>query len=857
MPQKQRCRLSDSVVPNHYAIRLTPNVETFEFTGTVLIDALVKEPVTQVTLHAVDLAIQTVRVWSARHKDHPTPVIRMDPESETATFTFAQELPVGRLILEIDYTGTLNDKMAGFYRSKYTDAAGQEKHLATTQFEATDARRALPCWDEPACKATFDVTLVVPSNLTALSNMPIRGTYYYDGALKEVIFDRTPVMSTYLLAFIVGELEHREARTANGTQVRIYALPGRSHQGQFALETAVRVLEFYNEYFGIPYPLPKLDMIAIPDFSANAMENWGLITYRENIVLVDPASSSNETCQEVTETIAHELAHQWFGNLVTMEWWTNLWLNESFATWMGSLAMDHLFPKWDIWTQFVAKEYASALSLDALRSTHPIEVEVGHPNEISEIFDEISYSKGASIIRMLHDDIGADAFRAGMQIYLKRHAYGNATTEDLWAALAEASGQPIHAMMDTWTKQPGFPLLVVKPQEHGMRTITQQRFIADGDVLTAEESAQRWYLPVSYLHCGDPEPRKQFLSKDALIVVPNETLKVNVGQIPLARVSYVTDRWPALIEAVRTGILSAPDRLGLVSDALSLTRAGRLGADTLVRLLSAYENETNYSVWSTIIGALGALDSILEETPDESRLASLARTLLTPIARTLSWYEEPNDSHLTKLLRGPILGAIGGYGENLTIASASSAFDESLRCGGLHPNLRTAIYGIVARYGDRGTLANLIGLYEREPFQEEKVRLLNAMGRFTDPSVIPLVLEYVFNTDNVRPGDLDYVLESMGSHAKGRRAAWQFLVNNWDTLHKRYATGGLKMIGEIISDICDGFARAEDADTIERFFAEHPAPSATRAIAEASERIRVRAAWYERDKAAISAALPD
>ncbi|TSC74575.1 MAG: puromycin-sensitive aminopeptidase [Parcubacteria group bacterium Gr01-1014_44] len=868
MSEKASCRLSDSVIPQSYNLELEPDFETFKFRGIVSINVIVRKVVHEITLHAADLAIEKsgVRLWLL-DKDAPSfpTEVCLDSKAETATFVFNEEIPVGGASLEIDYTGVLNDKMAGFYRSKYTSEDGQEKYLATTQFEATDARRALPCWDEPALKATFDVTLVVPADLMALSNMPVRAVTNLADGRKRVKFDRSPVMSSYLLAFIVGELECVETLTNNGTVVRVYTVPGKSSQGQFALDIARRVLEFYNEYFGISYPLPKLDMVAIPDFAAGAMENWGLVTYRENAVLIDTANSSTAAHQRVAEVVAHELAHQWFGNLVTMEWWTNLWLNEGFATWMASFALDHLFPKWDIWTQFVGDEYASALSLDGLRSTHSIEVEVGHPDEISQIFDDISYSKGASVIRMIHDFIGADAFRTGLQTYLKQHAYGNAITEDLWQALGEASGQPVREIMDTWTKQPGYPLITVaadpKSSDDGVCTILQERFLAGGDTLTDVEKAQRWQIPLTLASRdalrGLSSTKTVLNSRLQSLEVPNNhLLKLNYGQVALVRVNYRSDQWQALAKMVQNRQLMSVDRYGLVSDALSLARAGHLSTSQLISLLASYQNERDYTVWTAVLGAVGALDLITEETQDEAHLASFARLLLKPIADGLSWNEVSDEAHTTKLLRGQILGALGSYGDRPTITQVASRFHDHVSGTQLvNPNLRVAVYSVTAQYGNQALFNILIGLYEKETLQEEKVRLLNALGRFTDSVILTAVLEYGFNSGKVRSGDFVYVLSAMGAHAQGRRMAWQFMNDNWEKISERYSGGGLKMLARIISLICDGFARAEDADMIEKFFQDHLAPSATRAITEAMERIRVRAAWYQRDKNQITTAL--
>ena len=459
MAEQERVLLPDDVAPKRYDLTLKPDLERFTFDGSESVDVEVKTATRRIVVHATELEIHSAVLVRDGVSREPAS-IEANEEEETVAFVFGETLEPGPARLAIEFTGQLNDKMHGFYRGVYHQD-GEKRIMAVTQFEATDARRAFPCWDEPAQKAVFAVTLVVPEDRVAVSNMPPSEVETGDDGLKTVRFADTPVMSTYLLAFIVGEFDYVETETKEGVTVRVYTPVGRREQGRFALDVAARTLSFFHEYFDIAYPLPKMDLLAIPDFAAGAMENWGAVTYRETAILVDPEESSAGTRQRVAIIVAHELAHQWFGNLVTMEWWTHLWLNEGFASWIEFLAVDHLFPEWDMWTQFVYSDFGRALSLDGLKSSHPIEIEVRDPKQISEIFDGISYSKGASVIRMLAAYLGADTFRSGLQRYLERHQYANATTEDLWQALAEESGKPVKQIMDTWTKQTGYPLLSV------------------------------------------------------------------------------------------------------------------------------------------------------------------------------------------------------------------------------------------------------------------------------------------------------------------------------------------------------------------------------------------------------------
>ena len=431
MPKSNAVMLPADVKPIRYALTLTPDLGDFTFRGDESIEIEVLEPTSTIALNSAEIAIQSCTLTLSDGSALSPVETSVNEEDETAAFRFGVELPAGRATLALEFSGELNDKLRGFYRSKYRPQDGDgESHIATTQFEATDARRAFPCWDEPALKARFQVTLLIPSDLVAVSNMPVAAEREEGDGLQRVEFAETPPMSTYLLAFVVGDLRAIEQRASDGTLIRIWATAGMEEQGRFALEVSLKLLDYLNDYFGIPYPLEKLDHLAIPDFAAGAMENWGAITYRETAILVDPESSSARTGQIVATIIAHEMAHMWFGDLVTMAWWNDLWLNESFASWMGDKAVDHLFPEWEMWTQFVSDETNDALGLDGLKNSHPIEQEVNNPAEIGQLFDAISYSKGASILRMLEDFLGGETFQQGLHRYLGRHQYGNARTRD-------------------------------------------------------------------------------------------------------------------------------------------------------------------------------------------------------------------------------------------------------------------------------------------------------------------------------------------------------------------------------------------------------------------------------------------
>ncbi|KAG7220287.1 hypothetical protein INR49_018303, partial [Caranx melampygus] len=512
MPERRPfVRLPTDVYPVNYGLCLKPDLIDFTFEGKLEAVVEVTQATNQIVMNCADIDIITASFAPQGGDEINATGFNYQNEDEKVTLSFPSALQKGSGTLKIDFVGELNDKMKGFYRSKYTTPAGDIRYAAVTQFEATDARRAFPCWDEPAIKATFDITLIVPKDRVALSNMNVidRKPYPDDENLVEVKFATTPIMSTYLVAFVIGEYDYVESQSSDGVTVRVYTPVGKAEQGKFALEVATKTLPFYKDYFSVPYPLPKIDLIAIADFAAGAMENCGLVTYRETALLIDPKNSCSSSRQWVALVVGHELAHQWFGNLVTMEWWTHLWLNEGFASWIEYLCVDHCFPEYDIWTQFVSADYTRALDLDALDSSHPIEVNVGHPSEVDEIFDAISYSKGASVIRMLHNYIGDEDFRKGMNAYLMKFQHKNASTEDLWDCLEQASGKPIAAVMGSWTKQMGFPIIVVDQEQQGddrILKLSQKKFCASGP--HNGEDCPSWMVPISICTSEDPKCTK-------------------------------------------------------------------------------------------------------------------------------------------------------------------------------------------------------------------------------------------------------------------------------------------------------------------------------------------------------------
>ena len=592
-------RLPTHYRPSHYDLRLNPDLEKFTFDGTVKInyscpsDSETRKP--YIVLHTLDLEIYEGHIEGANQGGDKSSLstVTYVKDSETACLEFASGVPLSGLLV-LHFKGKLQDNMKGFYRTAYR-IKDHELYAATTQFEATDARRCFPCWDEPEIKATFTVTIeykdiyniqdVAGCEMVCLSNTPVDELVLgSDGKSKICRFKETPIMSTYLLAFVVGYFDHLETKDSQNRTFRIYTTPGKTEQGRYALDVAVKSTLYYEEYFRTKYPLDKMDLIAIPDFVSGAMENWGLVTFRERCVLVDPNNTATSVKQNVALVVAHEIAHQWFGNLVTMEWWTHLWLNEGFATFMEYLCVNHIFPEYDIWSQFTTDSHMAALQLDALQNSHPVEVPVMRSSEIDEIFDDISYHKGSAIIRMLYIYIGDDCFRRGMEQYLNKFAYKNAVTEDLWDSLESASQKPVRRLMSGWTSQKGFPWLSASvscvDSKSVKLSLTQRRFTADGRT-SSEDDNVTWMIPLSAIKGSDPNnvvslglmegEKTEIVIDDAA----NSWIKLNPATTSCYRTAYPEELVIKMQPAIKDKSLPAMDRLGLQDDFFGLCRAGK------------------------------------------------------------------------------------------------------------------------------------------------------------------------------------------------------------------------------------------------------------------------------------------
>lgn len=606
------------------------------------------------------------------------------------------------------FLGQLNNKMVGFYRSGYTKTDGTKGYIATTQMEPTGARQAFPCFDEPALKATFDITLVADKHLTCLSNMPVKSeadmqSIIINSTRKVVKFETSPVMSTYLTAFIIGELNYVESNLFR-IPVRTYVTIDQNiEHGRHAADLGARTLELFETEFGFEFPLPKMDQIAVLDFAEGAMENWGLITYRAVDLLIEPNAGASRK-RRVTDIVLHELAHQWFRNLVTMEWWEGLWLKEGFATWAALYGANVFYPEWNIWADFVISSLQDALNLDSLRSSHPIEVPVKNANDISQIFDAISYEKGCSVLRMISVHLGEEVFLKGVRDYLQKFAYRNTTTDDLWNCLSEASGKPVTEAVGPWTRELGYPVLSVSEDATNKTvTVKQNRFLRTGDVTPEDDKVVYPVILGLRTEAGIDRSTVMTERKITLDVPAGSFFKLNADHASVYRTLYSPEILARLCKAAQAGTMSIADRTGMVADAAALIAAGYTKTSTFLTLAQTFKDKTSFFVWKELLAGLGEIATawMFQGEAVTEGLKTFKKELVAPIARKLGSHINETDGHVDQQLKDMVMMSAAMCGDEETIKAAQDAFKGSLNgdVSALHPTLRTTVYSIVSRYG--------------------------------------------------------------------------------------------------------------------------------------------------------------
>lgn len=824
-------RLAKNVVPTNYDIQLHPDLENFTFSGVETITLNILKPTKTLTLHCKEIDIETASVLLNKEKVFAK--ISYNEKNETTTFTFKNKIEQGKTLLTISFKGILNDKMRGFYRSSYI-YEGKVHNMATTQFEATDARRAFPCFDEPAHKAVFHVSLVVPKGKTAISNTLPVSKIEHEAGFEVIKFAPSPKMSTYLLAFIVGDFEYIEQKSKRGVIVRVYTTPGKIHQAGFALDTTVKCLDFYEEYFDIPYPLNTLDMIAIPDFSSLAMENWGAITFREIGLLIDEQKTSTASKELIAEVIAHELAHQWFGNLVTMEWWTHLWLNEGFASYIPYVVIDKLFPKWNIWERFITDTQSIALRLDALANTHPIEVKVHHPDEIGEIFDAVSYSKGASVIRMLANYLGEENFRNGLRYYLKKHSYKNTETVHLWEAFEKVSKMEVKNMMHGWTSQSGYPVVKVSIK-NGELALSQERFFSSPISKEKNRTKTKWTVPVPYIETEN-------------------FIKINSNETSFFRTAYSHELLELLKHPVANKTLPPLDRLGLVRDLFALSEAGIIPTNYVLEFLFAYKDEDNYTVWAEISGGLAYINQMLYHTKLKPEFDNYVLNLFENIFLKVGFDKKSGEDHTAPLLRSVVLRRMLSSNHAGVVKELLKRYKDMENGKKIDPDLRTLAYSAYAKMGGEKEYKKLISHYTKENLHEEKNRIGGALGQFNDDKILCDVVHFALSSD-VRIQDTVGILAGVGGNPLGRSIFMKNLKSNWQTLLSRYGDGGMAL-SRVVKDM-QYSPEKKHLEEYKKFFNKNKAPGAERSVAQTIEKMESNVIYLSRELPNIKKFLKD
>ncbi len=845
--KKQSVLLPSHIVPSHYDIFLQPDLDNFVFEGEETIEVRIDSEDKKITLHSAEIEIFSASVTFGK-KTIDAKKISYNKKAETVTLSFGNNIPKGKAKINIKFAGILNDKMRGFYRSRY-EHNGKTYHMGVTQFESTDARRAFPCFDEPALKATFDVSLRIPTDRTVISNTLEEEVLEHEAGYKVVRFERSPKMSSYLLAFVIGHFEYVEKITPEGVKVRVYVTPGKKKQALFALDTAAKIMSFYDKYFSISYPLPTMDLIAIPDFANGAMENWGAVTYRETALLVDDEHSSLYNKQWVALIIAHELAHQWFGNLVTMKWWTHLWLNEGFASFIEYLAVDKLFPEWKIWTQFVFTEQARALSLDGLENTHAIEIPVHHPGEISEIFDTVSYSKGASVIRMIESYVGEKDFQKGLSLYLKTHKFGNAETEDLWSALEKVSKKPVGKIMKNWTSKPGYPLVSVE-KKGDILEVKQARFFSNGK----KKSSDKWLIPLAF---ATDKFQKQILMKKDLQKVTgfskSNWIKANAEDTSFVRVKYSATDLANLKKPIESKTISEEGRFAIVRDVFALVEAGKLSLSEAMGLLEAYKKETSYIVWGEIISHLLEIRALFFEKPVKKKLDAFIQSILQDIVKKSGWTKKPNETHEETYLRSTSTYALGTSGDQAIVKKAQELFSSYISKGKLDSNIRSIVCALVAENGGEKEYKQLEKIYIENPMEEEKDRALRAMCSFKEKKLLLKTLALTFSSD-VRAQDAFKATYVMAGNPYGINVVWNYIKDHWNQIEERF--GGGHLFARFISPF-SRFTTLNQAEELEEFFKKNKSEGIDRTVAQTLEKIRSNAQLIERELPSLTSFLAD
>ncbi|KAM7391748.1 hypothetical protein PAMP_022410 [Pampus punctatissimus] len=855
-------RLPRSIRPLSYELTLNPDLDNMTFTGHTVINMLVFHNTKRIVLHAANLNITKATFKLGDGEASHVTVLEYKPRQQIAV-KFSEDLKAGQFcVLTLDYFASLSHTYGGFYNSSYIDKDGKKRVLAATQFEPLSARKAFPCFDEPAFKATFLIKISRKLNYMTLSNMPMAKTKSLPNGLVEDEFEKTSVnMSTYLVSFIVADFTPIN-KNVSETLVSVYSVPEKKKHTDYALDTASKLLEFYNKFFEINYPLRKLDLVAIPDFLAGAMENWGLITFRETSLLVGNQSSPLEK-QVVASVIAHELAHQWFGNLVTMSWWNDLWLNEGFATYMQYMSLQTVFPQLDIGNLFLAVRFR-ALDKDALNSTHAVSTEVNTPEQVEEMFDSVSYEKGASILLMLNASLPGDQqFRKGIIQYLKQFSGSNTDTDDLWNSLTEvevsAQHQNVSEMMRSWTSQKGFPLVTVSHKGDQV-TFTQEHFVLTPDNTTHTSSL--WNIPVTYVNdsCSlAPECKQVFTlkTKSGILKVPESVkwLKLNYRNTGFYVVDYGDDGWTALIDALshNISVLTNDDRASLIHNIFALSRLGRVSFHHVLNLLNYMSKETETSPVTEALLQLNRIYRLLDKRREQGLVARMKKYILLhfgSLMDTQTWEEEESVSK--QELRSAVLETACSLNAEKCTQKAKALFKQYVESNGtfrIPGDLQQVVFTVAAQSNENWL--TLINMYGHVTYDAEKRKMLRSLASTQDAQRIVWILQAGLRGQFIQTQELPLVISTVCDGFAGYLFAWDFIQDNWNQLIEKFPVGSFA-IQRIIKSATSQFSTQTHLDQVQGFFSSlKERGSQMRSVQEALETIRLNQRWMERNLPAL------
>jgi aminopeptidase N len=822
-------RLPEVATPENYKLSFTPDLEKATFEGDETIAIRVLKPTSEITLNAADIDFHDVSITSGGATQKAK--VTAQKENEMVVLSVEKPLAAGAARIHIAYSGILNSEMRGLYLGK--DDKGNK--YAATQFEATDARRAYPSFDEPDYKATFDITAVADKGMVAISNSKeISDTA--SGDKHTIRFATTPKMSSYLAALVIGHFEYIEG-TADGIPIRVWGTPGKKEMGKFALEAAEHILTYYDKYFAIKYPYEKLDLIGLPDFSAGAMENTGCITFREVILLIDEKHGSIGLKKTIASVISHEMAHQWFGDLVTMKWWDDIWLNEGFATWMSSKPVEAWKPEWHFELDDVS-DAGGTMNVDSLANTRPIHQAANTPAEIQELFDGIAYGKASAVLHMLETYLGEETFRAGVNAYLKQHQYANATADDFWDTQAKTSKKPVDQIMPTFVKQAGLPIINLKSQCSGNSTsvtLNQQRYYSDRAKFQAPND-QLWQIPVCLKGSAKGSEKCELLTKkEETFTLPGCSTWAlgNAGATGYYRSGYQPDAVKALAADVESKLTPA-ERIALQSDVWASVRIGHEPVGDYLALAQGVQSDRNRAVLGDVMGRLGFIGMYLVNDSDRDTYRAWVRQYLNPIAREIGWESKAGDSDERKEIRSQLLGSLGYDARDPEALAegrklAEKALDDP---ASVDRQLAGGAFRLAALNGDSAFYDRLMTGLKNPKSPEEYYMRLFTLADFSDPALLQRTLDYAITPD-VRSQDALGLITNVLRNPEGEKLAWTFIQAHWDAVQKAGGPFASASVVNATSVFCSTNMRDQVAD----FFAAHKVEAAERTYKQSIERI--------------------